>query len=127
MSMGNSAQYVDDINEEVLREIAPAKFEHLEFVIDETGDCWDDLARGQEYYDIESYVTKQTKDAYEDLIIYINEKTGMQVIIGYHEAEDSYDEVDGIYWNVLNRMVPNPEIPKSLHEAIERKFFVVFG
>lgn len=44
--------------------------------------------------------------------------------IGYHELVDRYDQVNGVFWVVGNKCIPNPKIPKDVYKYIKEKSFV---
>jgi hypothetical protein len=66
-------------------------------------------------------------EAFANLSLAVRKSSGIALDVGYHEAEDRYDEIDGAVFTVDNRFVQNPDISKEAHAHIESKYFVTFG
>ena len=137
MSMGYCGDFADVISEATLRKV-PGVVEKL-----------DALIEFLEEYNIELYefadkfmyseavfpeyaVNDKITELYGDLCDTFAEQTGLAISVGYHDSEndgDKYDDLNGVYWEVLSAYTIRPEAKQFLEKYghIRRAFFVKYG
>lgn len=133
--MGCGANYADVITEEGIKQIVGNEVfdKFVEVANADDNYDFDDIAHAFEYDDCDD-VSEEITDAYASLVKAFNDKTGLDLCIGYHceDDGDKYDEVRGVYWSVGGMYDLTPE-GKKLQEVlgeknqVERQFFVTFG
>jgi len=128
MSMGYCGSKVNTISEENIKKFCQEKYDNLISFIHEVELDLEEFARNARNGDLESYDDK-IKNAYKELQKDFQDKTGLEIYIGYHNSEeegDKYDEVDGIFWEVIGVYKYTPA-GKKMKDYIEEKSYVVFG
>jgi len=142
MAMGHVACLEVVIEEEKLQEIVPTEWEQIQSFFEEKDESsLDELARA--YSTDDSYVDgldeDEAKEAFsllENLLKAFKEKTGIELLVGYHDNEsegDCYDEVDGAFfildWSAVFTLTPKAKALKDTfgENAFDLKRYVVFG
>jgi hypothetical protein len=136
MGMGYGANYADAISEAGIKKIVGNELfnKFIEVVEADEDMGMDEVANALQYEDSDEMTNKEITEAYSELVKVFNEKTGLELSIGYHDEEqgDRYDDMQGIYWSVGGMYDLTPE-GKKLQEVlgeknqVERQFFVTFG
>lgn len=127
MGMGYGANFAEVISDKDLADIVGME---LLSAFAEALDAFD--SSEQEFVE-NSYgdddFDEAVSEAYRAILEKFNEKTGLTLMLGYHDSESCgsrYDEVDGAYWAVDGMYQLTPE-GKNWQHTVERKFFVTFG
>lgn len=124
MGMGTSANYVDEVSEQFVKETVPEQFETFMQALKDEGVAIEDFANARQFdsadYGDSIHIT------YNDLILSFENATGLSLEVGFHEKEDRYDDVDGVFWGVGNVYQLSPSGEKYSSQ-IERRFYTVFG
>jgi len=126
MGMGYGAGYADVINDEFVKKTCPDEIKKLEAVFISHFQDWESFAREAQYGEFEN---DEIKKAYLALTQTFDNKTGLELCIGFHDKEDEgdrYDDVNGSYWHV-GGVYQLTEASKRCEQEIERKLFVTFG
>jgi len=119
MSMDNYACCADVIEESFVKEICPDEFNNFQEYLENNGS------------DIEEFASVEDKDEkasklWKILQSKFQERTGLELLVGFAEAEDRGDEVDGLYWHVEGVYGYTPA-GKKYKNKIERKTWTVCG
>lgn len=147
MSMGTFCHFADTIDKEHLAKIAGKKavnafvkaFDNYKFAEGDTEDCTE-LAQTVSGYDDYSYDFDTDRKEYKALekkwkVIAdaVKKETGLDLICDYHASEDSYDEVDGLFFGFYTSDLyqPTPKF-KALRNkfgvgVVDRCFWTTFG
>jgi hypothetical protein len=129
MGMGYGANYADVIEDKDVQKLCPKEYKAFDNAIDDNeGYDLEAIAREITFEGMESIAPK-IKKAYIALTKAFNKKTGLELGIGFHDADESgdrYDEVNGAYWNVGGVFTRTPA-GKKYKALIDRKFYVTFG
>jgi hypothetical protein len=135
MGMGTSACHADTVTNEFVTKTCPEEYKVLLEVLQENDYDIDRLAYcATNGGDVESELTVDMDDepaaiinnAYDKLCIVFEEKTGLTLEIKYHDKEDRYDEVNGMFWEV-DGVYEKTAAGKKYDKDIERKFWTTFG
>ena len=136
--MGNYACYEDTVEETSVKEQSPEQFQNLLDALEEANlslKAFAAVAGGLRGVDIEveleedvldEKLTRKISNAFDALCLDFNNKTGLDLGIGFKEAEDRGDEVDGVYWCV-GGVYELTKAGKKWESKIERKFWTNFG
>lgn len=125
MGMGYGANFAEVIEEKNLKKLCPKTFEAFMDSLQTTSTSLDEVAQFEAYDDLDEAV----KTAFIDLQIDFNKKTGLELSMGYHDADgegDRYDDVDGAFWTVEGMYELTPA-GKKIGGLVSRKFWVTFG
>ena len=145
MSMGNSACFDEVIEDNYITKILgkehSQKLTSFRKLFDKVAD--DEGASCVIDYIVEhckwAVTDPENKDIQEldtlwtDIRTLVKEKTGLDLDVCYHESEDEYDEVDGLYFaldtNQLYKPTKEYENLMKLYgkDVVDRKFYTVFG
>jgi len=134
MSYGASANYADVIEDKSVAKLCPKEWKQLqaEMLNVEDGtheniqDAYQVLARFERQ---EEDISKEVEKAYVLLKKAFERKTGLSIIMEYHDCDecgDRYDEVRCAYWAV-GGMYELTEAGKEIGDLVERKMFVTYG
>ena len=134
MGMGNYSCHADTVSDEFVRETCPDEMDNLQTVLDESDCDFGHLGRTSNDGDIQGGLDIEIGEenslavlnAYDDLCVAFEKKTGLELEIKYHEADDRGDEVDGFFWAVEGVYVFSPAGEKY-KDKIKRKFWTEFG
>lgn len=124
MGMGYGSNFADVVDQDQLAKLAKKQWNKLVKIGgDNLDDLLDSFANNDEELPPEGF-----DDAVNAFILAIEEKTGMQITLCYHDSDnhgDRYDDVNGHFWAVENAYVPNPAI--TTQDKIGRVYFVTYG
>ena len=127
MGMGYAAAQVEEVKEELIKQVAGKEYDELIKAIEAEDDMTiGDFAQEARY---EEYFTETLENLYNKLVKKFNKETGLELYIGYHDAEaegSRYDDIDGVYWCVGGVYQLTPA-GKKYEKFIETKNFVNFG
>ena len=133
MSQGYAGAFAHVVDMEAIRKNYPEideAYKTLQENVENSDmfDCMEDFARDYDYgwYKMPLYL----KRLYNDFINTVNEKTGLDVNIAFHDSEqgsDIYNEVDGVYWYADNYLIVNPELPEESQKLVDMKTFVQYS
>jgi len=127
MSMGSSACFAEVIELKTVKKFCPDQLKNFLDDVEDSGSDLSEVARNLDldFDEVAPHVVisfKQLQKEFED-------KTGLQLYIGYHDKEnegDKYDEVDGVVWSVCGVYELTPS-GKKMIKYISRKFWTHFG
>jgi hypothetical protein len=124
MSSGYSASYADVVTEDFINEILekagePDLLTKFYDAFSNGGITGDDIIYG--FSGLQKY-------HYEWLLETFQQHTGLYLEIGFHDSEngDTYDEVNGIFWNV-GGVYRYTEAGEKYKDKIIRSFYVTYG
>ena len=124
MGMGNYPQYADTVTEDFVKSICPDELEAFKEALDEADQSFVDFCR-EVSFDGADENTKVGK-AYTALVKAFNKKTGLELLVVEHEADDRGDDLDGASFAVegVYQLTPAGE---KYQKEITRKCWNVFG
>jgi hypothetical protein len=127
MGMGYGANLVDIVNSDFVKKTCPKEYKVLEALIeeDEMGGM-DGFAQECRF---EDYQTDEQEQAVKNLQNTFEKKTGLSIVLSYHDQQDEgdrYDEIDGAFWAVLN-VWEMSDAGKKNKKHLEQRSFVTFG
>ena len=132
MSMNNYAGLADTIEESFLQHICPKEFINLLNVLKDNNSDLEGLGmcslnmEEDLNTDFGEEVANEIISAYDSLCTKFKEETNLELNIGYHEAEDRADEVNGVYW-FLDGVYQYSPAGEKYKDKIERKCWTTFG
>ncbi len=134
MGTGNYPDYADVVTEEFVTEICPKEMEELNTVIKDNSYSMKQLAycafsgdiQGDLELDLDEDVALLVLNAYDGVAVAFKKRTGLDLALKYHNAEDRGDEVDGAFWTVDGVYILSPAGEKYKDKII-RKAWTVFG
>ena len=127
MGMGYSGCYGDIISDENLEKLCPETFKAFMESLNENPEDAPHPASSLMFNDGEC--GEIITGTYEALQKDFKTKTGLELNIGYHDADndgDRYDEVGDVYWTVDGMWQYTPA-GKKMKDIVERKTWVQFG
>lgn len=132
MSSGYCSSFADTITEEQIKKVVkPKTWKAFIKWVDEKHDGLEAFGSSCRYgeYDVDGI---ENDDPYVDLVKEFEDKTGLNLELGYHNNDDEgdcHDEVNGVYWQTYNAYQLTPEAKKFQKKfgEIERKFWVTYG
>lgn len=137
MSHGAGANYADTVSQDFVKETCPDIFQKLMEILEAASVNVDQLADAaskeiEEQLDrdgVDEETITEIVEAYDALCKGFEDKTGLSLVLGYHDHEDygdRYDELSNAYWAVDNVWVLS-DAGKKNENHIQRCFFVTFG
>jgi hypothetical protein len=136
MSMSNYAGLADVIEESFIEEICSLELRDFREILKDNNYDLPSFAMCANYGNIideiilEDHLEEKTVEEiiniYDILCSKFKEVTKLELNIGYHEAEDRADEVNGVYW-FLDGVYQYSPAGEKYKSKIERKFWTTFG
>lgn len=133
MGMGNYASYADTVEAEFVKEMCPIEFDDFLVALDENDISREDFAQALESDNLRNISSctegqaQNVEKAWVKLYDAFKEATGgLELGMGFHEANDRGDEVDGYFFTVDGVYVLSPA-GKKYNDKIIRKSWTVFG
>ena len=128
MGMGYSGSYSDNIAEENIEKLAPEQYAAFMKVLEDEEVELECYAKSIAYCNPDE-AHQPIHSKFTDLQRYLYMAHELSIDINYHDSDNGsrYDEVDGYFFEVNNRMIRNPELSTDIHDMIERKFYVTYG
>jgi len=129
MGMGNYPDYADTVAGDFVKEICPEEYHNFHQKLGELDIPFDDFC---DYIFSENELTLEENEqealdqCYDALSDAFNDKTGLELYVVYHNAEDRGDELDGGSWAVTGvyQLTPAGEKYKN---KIYRKCWTYYG
>jgi len=121
--MGYMSSQTDTIEGESIRKLCRKEYDTFVKV---AGDDIDIFARQVSYDDLDD---DKVAAALEALQKAFEKKTKLKLFLNYHDLEeegDRYDDVDGLFWEVVGMWQLSPA-GKKYKRLISRKSYVTFG
>ena len=139
MSSSHYPCYGDIIEEDFVKEICPTEFDELDTFLENHNSDIEQLAFAQnagdmpDVYEDDNPLAKDNSDLdrkcqelWDKLVETFNKRTGLYLKIGFVEAEERSDEVDGVYWAVDGVYVLSPA-GKKYKDKITQQSWNTFG
>ncbi len=137
MSSSHWPNCADTVEEDFVKEICPTEFDDLDRFFDNHGSDFAALGYAQNAGDMpEVYEDEDSKEDYgldrkcqelwDKLVETFNKRTGLSLRIGFVEAEERSDEVDGVYWAVDGVYQLSPA-GKKYKDKITQQSWNTFG
>ena len=130
MSYGAGANYADVIEDNKVMKLCPKEWIALQHAMNEAGEY-----EGQDYEELASsereeiILSPEVKKAYEALMKAFKKKTGLTMMMEYHDCDecgDRYDDINGAYWAV-GGMYQLTKAGKKMEKLVKRSLFVTYG
>jgi hypothetical protein len=122
MGMGTSAHYEDIIDVKNIKKFCPKTFKGFMTALKKDKVTLEQFAKS-----LEDEASIRSLNAYDALRCDFKKATGgLYLLMGFHEKEDRYDEVDGVYFAVGDMYQLTPAGRKH-QKIIQRKFFTTWG
>ena len=133
MSFGAMCNYADSVEEEFVKEICPDEFKAFIDSCnagDEVSTVAMYLDRNSGWEEIDCVTDNEEEEIrrlYAILQKVFKEKTGLDLFIRYVDnGGSSYDDVDGVFWEVDN-VYQLTEAAKKLENQIRRNHWITYG
>lgn len=132
--MGNYAMYADTVSNKFVEQQCPMEIQKLKNILLDIDYSMEIFAFAAYSNDLEENLPLDIKDedviqlidAYNNLCQAFQIKTGLSLCLGYHDAENRGDEVDGAFW-IVDFVYELTEAGKKYQNEIKRKTWTLFG
>lgn len=137
MGMGYGANYVDEIDAQLIKKICPKEYKTYFLLSSKLIDRDYDLRAlfnllqwaEQSGNEDDAALEQDFQLAYQALCVAFKKKTKLEVSVFFHDSAeqgDRYDDLDGFVW-IVNNAYEMTKPAKKQKKYIQRKFFVTYG
>jgi hypothetical protein len=112
----------DIVSEETINNYCKEDLNEFNKLLVEKNVDLQELAYEEVYDEVEEVYTRICKTFYE--------KTNIHIRVNYHSSEyygSPADEVDGVFWEVYNKNILNPNISDDMHKLIKHVHYVEYS